>query len=63
MWVNSDFIRGETVFLKTDKDKNPYIVIAISVYIDNSIKYTIANNGYRFSVFGEEIDRKAPMVF
>jgi len=63
MFISTEFDRGEKVYLKTDKEETQYLVIGITIYIDNSIKYTITNNGYRFVVFEQEITKEAPVVF
>ena len=64
VYINTNFERGDTVYLKTDKEKTPHIIIiGITIYIDNSIKYIIANNGYGFIVFEQEITKEAPIAF
>jgi len=41
--INTKFDLGEIVFLKTDEEETPYIIISITYDINNSIVYNLKN--------------------
>ena len=58
MTIRTEFNRGDTVYIRTDPDQIPYIIIGILIYIDGGIQYFIAHNHIRVYMYGAEISKE-----
>lgn len=63
MHINEEFTHGDIVYIKTDKEQCPYIIIEIRVRPNNQLIYLISDHIDQRVFYGFELSKEKNIVF